>query len=1108
MAPNKRKILEAARKYAQKGQKDRALKEYDKLLKLDPRDAKLRLEIGDAHRRWGQVDEAILAYGRVAEQYMAEGFDARAVAVFKQIQNLDPERYEAYVPLAELYERMGLTSEAIQSLQTAADGFHKGGKKLEALELLRRMAALDPSNTTSRIKVADLLRQEGLTNEAVTEYEAAHAELERQGERDAAGGVLERILEAEPERLSSIVSLAHNLLKRGESDAAESMARRALEADDQEPGHYELLADVYRAQQRDEELKDTYKRLADLYRQRGDEDRARDIIQRFVPMGEFGPGLNENSQPNDLDTGLVGGNLDLAQADDPAAPVAEAPSDGLGEELLEDEILMDQPVEPASEAPPAEETVLELEEEPEPEILLDTPPDARQLDDEPAPPPVEGDPDQLLAEASVYLRYGKREQAIRNLEAVVEREPKHRSALEKLGEAYAEDGESASAVQTWLRAAEQAREAGDTDGLAVLRDRIAALDESAAAGLGAAESEPVQAEAPEPVEDVVDLIDLDADVEAPLVESSPDVADDIDFEDEIDIDLDGDELDEDPLPVEEDSLPADETSLPDEFSAEPLDEAAAASAESSAAPSDRVEVERPAAAEVSSSEQIQEELEEAEFYRQQGLTDEARAIYQRVLEAVPNHPLALVRMGEMDASAGGDPDISSSGTHTPALEADADAQGDAATEGAEDIGRDLAEWSEDDLGAEIELDDADDVVLPVSEDELLEADAPEVPGDTAPELDLNLDEPSDTGPLLEEDEPLLEADESGDTTDVEVPPSAEVVAPAPPAEAIAAPAMLAEAQPAPVVFAEAADGAGFDLAAELSDALDDGPETSSGSLSGVDDDGFSAVFREFKKGVSKTLGEGDQEAHWDLGIAYREMGLLDDAIGEFEVALTTPARRIDGLHMVAVCCLDMGRGSDAVGHLEEALGSEGLLDQQRLALRFDLGRAYEAEARIADARQAWEAVAEVDAGFCEVGERLASLGENKPDPDPAQDFESFDDLMGDDEDDDATTADTAEGESFEDLIAEADEVPEEVASAVPAVEPAAHEAVASAQAPEPKADPGDTISDAPADAGAAGSDDPGDSGAADRGDSAATGSGASGSGARGKKRRKKKISFV
>ena len=53
MAANKRKILEAARKHAQKGAKDKALKEFGKLLKLDPRDSKVRLEMGDTHRRWG-----------------------------------------------------------------------------------------------------------------------------------------------------------------------------------------------------------------------------------------------------------------------------------------------------------------------------------------------------------------------------------------------------------------------------------------------------------------------------------------------------------------------------------------------------------------------------------------------------------------------------------------------------------------------------------------------------------------------------------------------------------------------------------------------------------------------------------------------------------------------------------------------------------------------------------------------------------------------------------------------------------------------------------------------------------------------------------------------
>ena len=84
MAINKRKVLDAARKHIQRGAKQKALKEFERLLKLDPRDGRLRLEIGDAHRRWGQIEEAISQYTKVADQYQQEGFDARAVAVLKR----------------------------------------------------------------------------------------------------------------------------------------------------------------------------------------------------------------------------------------------------------------------------------------------------------------------------------------------------------------------------------------------------------------------------------------------------------------------------------------------------------------------------------------------------------------------------------------------------------------------------------------------------------------------------------------------------------------------------------------------------------------------------------------------------------------------------------------------------------------------------------------------------------------------------------------------------------------------------------------------------------------------------------------------------------------
>jgi pilus assembly protein FimV len=306
LAADKRKILELARKLAQKNAKDKALAEYQKLLKLDPKDAKLRLEVGDAHRRWGQTQEACETYQRVAMQYMAEGFDARAVAVFKQILNLAPDRFEAYEPLAELYERMGLTAEALAALQTAADGYYREGKKSEALDLLRKMANADPTNTRSRIKVADLLRQEGKQDDAIAEYLLAAEELERQGDADAVAGVYRRVLEIDERNVHALSTLGKGLAARGKVAEAIALAERALQLDDGNAERYEQLAALFERANKPAEHERVLRRLAELYRGRGEESRAREILQRFANVGDLGGPAPDVHAPGDDELGGPG----------------------------------------------------------------------------------------------------------------------------------------------------------------------------------------------------------------------------------------------------------------------------------------------------------------------------------------------------------------------------------------------------------------------------------------------------------------------------------------------------------------------------------------------------------------------------------------------------------------------------------------------------------------------------------------------------------------------------------------------------------------------------------------------------------------------------------
>ena len=147
--------------------------------------------------------------------------------------------------------------------------------------------------------------------------------------------------------------------------------------------------------------------------------------------------------------------------------------------------------------------------------------------------------------------------------------------------------------------------------------------------------------------------------------------------------------------------------------------------------------------------------------------------------------------------------------------------------------------------------------------------------------------------------------------------------------------------------------------------------------------------------MSQTVDEADHETHYDLGIAYREMGLLDDAIGEFQLSKGSPSRRVDSLHMLGICCHELDRAEEAVVHLQTALEVAEVTDSQVMAIRFELGLALESIGEIDRAREAWELVAAVDPSFCEVEQRLAALEDAKPEPEPEPDagFESFTDLF-------------------------------------------------------------------------------------------------------------------
>jgi tetratricopeptide (TPR) repeat protein len=134
-----------------------------------------------------------------------------------------------------------------------------------------------------------------------------------------------------------------------------------------------------------------------------------------------------------------------------------------------------------------------------------------------------------------------------------------------------------------------------------------------------------------------------------------------------------------------------------------------------------------------------------------------------------------------------------------------------------------------------------------------------------------------------------------------------------------------------------------------------------------------SVFAQFKKGVAAQISEDDTDTHFDLGIAYKEMGLTDDAIGEFELSAKSPKRACIAWTMVGMCHLEKGDAFKAVSFFERALSQPVKAAAEEIALNYEIGNAYELSGQLPKALSAFERVAARDRTFRGVVGRVEQL---------------------------------------------------------------------------------------------------------------------------------------
>ncbi len=192
------------------------------------------------------------------------------------------------------------------------------------------------------------------------------------------------------------------------------------------------------------------------------------------------------------------------------------------------------------------------------------------------------------------------------------------------------------------------------------------------------------------------------------------------------------------------------------------------------------------------------------------------------------------------------------------------------------------------------------------------------------------------------------------------------VAPAPEKKAAKAPAS------SETIFDEEDDF--FDLAAELEAELDmvDINDSMITSLQ-PQEQSLEEIIEGFKQGVAEHLSAEDYDTHFNLGIAYREMGLLDEAIGEFQLSSKDSRYLVESSSMLGICFMEKGLPELAVRWYRKGLESPQISEDVTLGLLYDMGIAYMSLADYDAAYKTFVEIYGMNSNFRDVSAKLQEL---------------------------------------------------------------------------------------------------------------------------------------
>jgi tetratricopeptide (TPR) repeat protein len=894
---DREKVLQAAQKFVEKKKYDKAVLEYQKLIQEDPNDARTLLKIGDLLSKMLAWPDAIDTYEKVGKLYSHQGFALKAIAVYKQIREIIAkhvpqleERYAHIAPkLAELYQQLGLTSDALAALDEVATRLQRQQRDAEAIEVFRKIVELDPTNPLPHLRLAEALSRVKDVEGAVQEFGMAAQQLVELGRRDDALKVLERLLHHRPDPEKSRLA-AELYLSRGQpADGMQALAKLQLcfQANPRDFDTLALLARAFDAIRQPEKSIEVQKEMARVARDSGRDDLFQQVLaklQRVAPHDEgvrrlmHGPSAPPGApsvapQPPPMvapPPHVAPPPTVQAQRPPPMAPpVPPSSAQPVGRPQPPpmpppSTARMPPPPPPPMRGPSPTEEISEVSEVSDisyqsvqdseisyqsvaPEgapggDYQDAPPEVMiegnlQVAEELSEAPADASEQlaQILADAQSFRRVRLFAKALETLRIGLEIEPRSFEVREMYRDVLLEAGDTAGAVEEMLMLASLYIDSLDGESAArMLQDALAYDPQNTRAvqmlqELGYEIVDEGQEGMPAGEEAVAEDQPLPA---YSLVDESEAAAGAY----------------EEPAPQTQGRGGAyvGESGLPS-FPLEPESDAAfdlvQPHAEGAVADSyDQLPAsdEGPVVSSRGAAE-LEAALEEAEFFASRGLFDDAKAILNEQMSRHPNHPLLLERMEEI------------------ATQEQATARGS----GTREMPRDRS----------------------------------------------------------------------------------------------------------------------FDIAASLDaiESLGGGPVTTPGAFEQPSQQvDVEEVFAKFKEGVAKQISLDDAQSHYDLGVAYKEMQLLEDSVREFDLAARDPKRECMCRAMIGQIQMERGNVNEAIDAFMRGLHAQVRTPDQEMMLCFEIGSAYEVKKMTKEALSYYQRVLRRDPSYRDVQDRVRRLSKNEP----------------------------------------------------------------------------------------------------------------------------------